>query len=110
MVRPLQIIAMVFAAFAWSRVLARYQDKKMSWQEFTFWTFVWAAVIIVGFVPDITFVFSERLGIERGVDVVIYLSVLVIFYLVFRLYVRMETIEQSITKLVREITLRDKKK
>ncbi|MBW2969191.1 DUF2304 domain-containing protein, partial [Candidatus Woesearchaeota archaeon] len=43
-------------------------------------------------------------------DFVVYLSIILLFYMIFRIYVRFESFEQDITKLTREITLKGAKK
>jgi len=53
--------------------------------------------------------FAEIIGLRRGVDVVIYSSIGILFYMLFRLYIKFEEREQEITKVVREIALLKKK-
>jgi hypothetical protein len=48
--------------------------------------------------------------VGRGVDLVIYISVLILFYLIFRTLVRLDKIEKDITKIVREVALKDQDK
>ena len=49
-------------------------------------------------------------GVGRGVDVIIYLSIIALFYMVYRSYVKMENMEREITKLVREIAIIEREK
>ncbi len=97
-----QALAVVFALFALSRVVLRLKDGKITWPEFSFWTVIWAAVIVVAINPDLTFTLSNALGIERGVDVAVYCSIIILFYMMFRMLVKMEMLEQEITKAVRK--------
>ncbi len=105
----LQIIVVLFALFAASRAFLRFREAKMSWKEFLLWILIWSAVVFVVFLPQTTFVISKWLGIGRGIDFVVYASIVVLFYLVFRIYVKIETIEQDITKIVREMAIDSKK-
>jgi len=59
--------------------------------------------------PQATSWLAELVGVGRGVDVAIYLSVVILFYLTFRLFVRLEKIEHNITLLVREMELKDRR-
>jgi len=104
----IQIIIIIFALFALSRVFLRFKDNKLTRNEFIFWVLVWVAIIIVSIIPSITGVLSHKLGIGRGIDLLIYLSIIVLFYLMFRLYVKLESVEKEITALVRRVAL-DKK-
>jgi hypothetical protein len=99
----IQIIMIVFALFAYSRSVLRSRSKEITSSEFAFWSVIWIAIIIVALIPGITGWLSAPLGIGRGVDIIVYLGIVGLFYLVFRLYVKMEKYRQEITKLVREM-------
>lgn len=101
-----KIIIVLFVLFAWSRVFLRFRDRKISSWEFAFWSFLWIVALVVLFIPAITQPVANFLQIGRGIDVVVYLSIILLFYLVFRIYVKMEGVEQEITKVVREVSLR----
>ncbi|MDO8740479.1 MAG: DUF2304 family protein [Candidatus Woesearchaeota archaeon] len=104
-----QILIILFGLFAFSRVILRFKDKEITMKEFLFWGVLWLVIIFFGFMPDITKIFAGLLGIGRGTDVAIYISIILLFYLIFRIYVKTENIEQEVTKIVREITLKKKK-
>lgn len=106
----IQIIAIVFAAFAWSRALLRFKDRKISLGAFLLWTLIWAAVVVVALVPAIPALIASLIGIRRPVDIAVYLSIIILFYLVFRIYVKLDGMEQNMTKLVREMSLTHKKR
>lgn len=105
----LQILIIVFGLFAFSRVILRFKGKEITMKEFIFWSILWLVIIFFGFLPDITKIFAGLLGIGRGTDAAIYVSIILLFYLLFRIYVKTENIEQEVTKIVREITLKKKK-
>lgn len=109
-VSVLQVVVVLFALFAWSRALLRLRDKKISIGEFVFWSVLWAGVIITSLSPQTADAFSAFFGIERPIDLAVYLSIILIFYLVFRLYVRSEQQQQEITGLVRALALQQPKK
>jgi len=53
--------------------------------------------------PNFTTYIANLMGIGRGSDIVIYVSIMMLFYLIFRINVYIENIRHDITKLVREI-------
>lgn len=57
--------------------------------------------------PQTTDVIASKLGVGRGVDVVIYVSLMVLFYVVFRLFIKIEEVEREITTLVRKLAIDD---
>ena len=104
----IQIIAILFALFALSRAALRLKDKSINNVQFMFWGLIWAAVIIIAFVPNITTSISKIFGIGRGMDLVVYIGIALLFYLMFRLYVKIDKIEGEITKVVRKTALNKK--
>ncbi len=105
----LQAIIVLFAFFALSRMYLRFREGKMSKGEVFFWSAIWAGVIILVFIPQVTDYFSDLLGIKRGINIVIYGSILLLFYLLFRVYIKLETMNKELTELVRVIALQKKK-
>ena len=77
--------------------------------EFLFWLVFWilAALLIIGLkfidrlVADLGFTGS-------GIEILLYLSVAMLFYFIFRLRLKVEKIEKDITKVVQNIALKDK--
>jgi hypothetical protein len=105
-ISALQIVVVVFALFAWSRAMLRLRDREIAFSEFTFWTVIWAAVITTVLLPQTATVVSKFFGISRPIDLAVYVSILLLFYLVFRIYVNQDKQSQAITKLVREIAVK----
>ena len=104
----LYILVIVFALFALSRAFLRLREKQISVKEFIFWLIIWIGVIITSIIPESVSQISILLGIDRGVDFLTYISIILLFYLIFRLYVKCENIEQDITKIVRELSHKKK--
>jgi len=104
-----QILMTIFVLFAASRVVLRFKEGKISLVAMVAWVFLWIAVEIVIWIPEATTSIARILGIGRGADLIIYGSVVVLFYLVFRIYVKLEDIERQITTLVRKIALEKQK-
>jgi len=110
MITIIQILAVVFVSFVGSRAILRAKDKKISIGELFFWLAIWSGLIFVVFFPNMVSYFARLLGIGRGVDIIVYMSISLLFYMLFRLYVKLEELEREITKLVREHALNKRKK
>ena len=63
--------------------------------------FLVTGIVFVMF-NEITDKIAHFLGISRGADMVFYLGILFLFFLILKLYSRMRRIEQSLTELVRK--------
>jgi small membrane protein len=97
----IQIVIIIFALFAWSRSMLRWKDKSLNLKELSFWSLVWLLVIVVAVLPQS--VGFLRLFGASAFNVLVMLSILMLFYLIFRMYVKIDKLEQEITVLVREI-------
>ena len=110
MINLIQIIAVGVWLFAVSRAYLRMREHRISVQAFIFWAVIWSAVVVVAFHPAVATQLSHYFGVERGIDIFVYISIVLLFYLIFRIYVKIEGFEQSITKVVREIAIKRAKK
>jgi len=106
---PVQVLALLFLLFAFSRVILRYRDSTIPLGMFLFWTGVWVLASVGILRPDFTTFIADQIGIGRGSDAVVYISLVTLFYLIFRLNVTIENLRHQITKLIREIALSDNK-
>lgn len=55
--------------------------------------------------PTTTSQIASLLQVGRGVDVILYISLALLFYLVFRGYVMIEDLRHDITTLVRQLAI-----
>ena len=101
----IQIFLILFIIYVVIKVALRYRDKIISLQEFVLWTIFWFLVGFVVILPDTTSLVANIVGVGRGVDLVIYISILILFYLIFRVLVRLDKIDKDVTKIVRKIAL-----
>lgn len=104
-----QIIALIIIAFFLARLYWQKQKSYISINEFLFWLVFWilAAVLIISlkFIDELV----AELGFSgSGIEVLLYLSVAILFYFIFRLRLKLEKIEKDITKIVKHIALKDK--
>ncbi len=106
----IKIFIIIIALFAISRAFLRFKDRKVSFSGLFFWTVLWILAVIFAFAPQGVSYFADLIGIRSGTDFVAYLSIILLFYMIFRVYVRFETLEQHITQLTRELALKNGRK
>jgi hypothetical protein len=106
---PVQIILISFLIFALSRVLLRFRGGQIKSGEFIFWGVLFFLAIIGILFPEETTSIANFLGVGRGVDLVVYVSLVTLFYLVFRVYVLLQDTQKEISEIVREVALRQVK-
>lgn len=99
----IQILLSLFIVFALIKVVGRFRAKEVSLGALIFWCLFWLIVLIVVWQPRLSTELANRLGVGRGTDLIMYVSVAALFYFIFRLTVRIEKMEKNITKIVKEI-------
>lgn len=104
----IKIIVSAFTIFAISRVWLRFRDHSIGTLGMITWSGLWVGVAVFAWWPKVTDYVAHRIGIGRGVDALVYFSIVSLFYIVFRLYVKMESIEHEITSLTRMLAIRRK--
>lgn len=107
---PIQLGFVVFIIFAASRAILRFKGGSLHFGALLFWIIVWASATIVVFSPEQTTELAKIMGIGRGVDVIVYISIALLFYLIFRLHVYLEDIRSQISGLIREMSLQEAEK
>lgn len=103
----IQILIVAFAVFALLRTLHQFRQGRLDRRWLAFWLAFWLLVVVVVMLPQTTEIAARLTGVGRGVDLVIYLSIILLFYLVFRLFVKIEEGERQLTRLVRQLALSD---
>ena len=107
---PLSIVILFFILFAWSRAVLRFKEGGISFKEFFVWTLIWAlAVLLILFREQLGFL-TKFTTLQRPLDVVLAGGIILLFYLLFRIYVKIDMMDQSITKVVREMALEKKRR
>lgn len=102
-----QIIAILILIFFIFKLGREWKNKSITINEFVFWLIFWAiAVLAIVFIKPIDKLVL-RLGFSSsGINFVFYLAVLILFYLIFRMRLRMVKMEKDMTELSRKISLK----
>lgn len=103
----IKIILLSFIAFAVFRLLRRYYERNITLRWLVMWFLFWFVSALVVAVPEVTSQFAEIVGVGRGADLAVYFAVLALYYLLFRVMVKIERVEKDISKIVEELAIRE---
>ena len=103
----IQIIIMIFSIFALSRVFTNIKHKNLDKLEAPFWGVFWIIIIFVALFPGLIDSFFLFIGIESATQAGLYGLIILLSYMIFRLYMKIEETERKITKIVRTIAIKD---
>ncbi len=101
----IKIIIILFIVFVFWRTFLRFRKGDITSRELVIWLIFWFLVAVATLVPKKTDIVSQWLGVERGADLLVYLSIIVLFFLVFKIIVKLGKIDRDITEIVRNTAL-----
>ena len=101
-----QTLFSLFALFAIISVLGKKRSGLLSTGGTVFWILFWLLAVVFVWWPSSTVILANFFGIGRGSDLVLYVSLAVVFFILFRLSVKIEGLNRDITKVVREKSLK----
>lgn len=105
-----QIIALVIICFFIFRLFDQKKRKEININEFSLWLIFWSlaagAIIFIRQIDRLVNYFGFS---GAGINFLIYLAVLALFYLVLRLRLSLAKMDKNLTEVVRQIALNNKK-
>lgn len=107
MIIAAQIFLLSLVVLAMGRAILGYRQRQIGTLGFLLWLVLWAGAAAVIVFPNSTMIVARLVGIGRGTDLVLYVSVILVLYLLFKVYVRLEQLDWQITQIVRALALRE---
>lgn len=101
-----QIIALLIIGAILTRIIILKRAKKIGASEFVFWSIFW--ILAAFFVSAIKWIdkLVASLGFSgSGIEVLLYLAIVILFYLNFRLRLKVEKMDKDITKVIRKFAV-----
>lgn len=103
----IKVVISIICVFVVLGLANRFRRRQIRPLSFFMWSALWIAIAIAVLWPNSTSYIAAVFGVGRGMDLVVFLSLLAIFYGMYRIYTKVNTVERKITQLVREQALRD---
>jgi len=100
-----KILIIALAVWILLRLLASYTEKRLDLTSFIIWTLVWLGIIATIIHPIWSEQLSKIIGIGKRTDIAFFIAIFLLFYLVFRVYVKITAVESDVTELVKHIAL-----
>lgn len=103
----IQILITLIAIIVALKAITQFRRHVLAGAPMIAWIIFWITITILVWLPDMTDRIAALLQVGRGADAIMYISLIAIFYLLFRIFVRLEKTEQLVTLLARAIALID---
>lgn len=102
-----QIIIVLMSLITILLVSKRFHNDTLSIGTYLEWLFIWVLIIIVAIFPGISVEIASIAGLGRGLDAIYILSIIILFYLLFKLYNKIEDQKKRINELVSELAVQN---
>ncbi|MFA5935742.1 MAG: DUF2304 domain-containing protein [Patescibacteria group bacterium] len=103
----IQIILVSIMALAFIMTWRRFRQRVIPLSEALLWSLLWIVATGIVIAPQISTRIAHFVGVGRGADLVVYAAVPMLFFLVFKLFIKHEELERKLTEIVRHDALRD---
>ncbi|MEE1128663.1 MAG: DUF2304 family protein [Methanobrevibacter sp.] len=85
--------------------IERYIHNKNSLSTVILWSVFWVFVSLFAIFPEFSNSFARLFGITRGLDFIIILVFVILFYTVLKLYFLVDQMQNNLNKIVKEVAL-----
>jgi hypothetical protein len=99
-----QLLAIIIAIVILYYSHLIYKKKVFNRFEFIFWIFVWGSLMIISIFSSFIVSLSNSIIFYRLLDIILVISIIVLFGIIFRLHKKINENEIKIKELVRKIT------
>jgi len=106
MLMGIQLIGIAFGLFMAYLTYLYYKRKNLSFNDLAIWMAIWAGFVFVTIFPEALEGFVKPLMFYRLLDLLMVVSFMVLFVLIFLMYSTNRKNEQKINRIVREIALK----
>jgi hypothetical protein len=85
--------------------ITRYLKGKNSFFTVFLWSIFWIVVSLFAIFPNVSMTFARIFGITRGLDFIIILVFVILFYTILKLYFIVDKMQNDLNKIVKEVAL-----
>lgn len=107
---PIQIMLLLWFLFAIIKVWGRYRKEELGASAAVGWSILWLTAGVIVTIPNATFYLAHWVGVKRGADLIIYGALAFIFFMLFRLMVKVEQTDRNLTAVVRKLALTEEER
>jgi hypothetical protein len=97
-----QFIFLIFSMVVIGGIIQKKRAGHLGPKGAFFWILFWLFAVGAVLWPNSTTIIANKFGIGRGTDFVLYVSMALIFYLLFKMNVKIESVGRDITRVVRK--------
>jgi hypothetical protein len=103
-----KVFSVLLALIVISKSYVDFRARAESFRVFLFWLVTWTAIVVVALFPSLIDVLISAFGGgSGGVGTFLGMALVFLFFVVYRVYMKLERMQQNLTKTIQELALRD---
>jgi hypothetical protein len=106
-----KVVSVLLASIAISKSYVDFRARAESLQMFVVWVLTWATIVLVALFPSIVdFLLMTPAGTgtaRAGLGTFFGMALVFLLFLVYRIYVKLERVEQKLTRTIQELAMRE---
>ena len=103
-----KVFSLVLALVAVSKSYVDFRARIESLQMFLLWSLIWITVVVVALFPSIVDVILAYTAAGRaGLGTFFGMGLVFVLFVVYRIYVKLERVEQKLVKTIQELALKE---
>lgn len=106
---PMQLLFIIISLLILIIMVFQLKRDMLNFKQYLSWSLIWLALLVVTMFIDKFSKLSTFFGVGRFVDLIIYLSIIVLFIYSYSLHIKIEKTNREITKLVRDNAIKGTK-
>jgi small membrane protein len=105
-----KIFSILLAAIVISKSYVDVRARRESLQMFVVWIFTWLGIVVISLFPSIIPRMIQTLGGQAGLGTFFGMALVFLFFLLYRIWTRLERIEQRLSAVVEQLALGEYRK
>lgn len=102
-----RIVLSILVIVAIARLCVQFYNKRINSFFLSFFLLVWGAVLFLTWNTAFLYKLGRLFGVQRGVNVLIYIGLFLLFYYAFVSLIRIYKIERDVDVLVKKMAIND---
>lgn len=102
-----QIFALILIIFFIWRLVAQKKKKQIGYNEFILWLSFWLfGALAIIFIKQLDKLLAYLGFSSPGINFLLYIAILILFYFIFKMRLKIAKLEKQLTKIVRHLALK----
>ena len=103
-----KIFSLALALIAISKSYVDFRARTESLQMFLLWSLIWIIVVVVAlFPPIVDIIIAYSAAGRAGLGTFFGMGLVFVLFVVYRIYVKLERVEQKLAKTIQELALKE---